>query len=83
MEMHSKLSDLVPVHGESSDPLGDSISGLRAYLDKLPRENSVHVGGKAGTRGKVDAVANLKAEIRSVKGVLLSARNFPSGVAAR
>ncbi|KAM0801510.1 peroxisomal membrane anchor protein conserved region-domain-containing protein [Usnea florida] len=83
VEMHRKLSDLVPVHGEPSDPLGDSISGLRAYLDKLPRENSVHVGGKAGTRGKVDAVANLKAEIRSVKGVLLSARNFPSGVVAR
>ena len=83
LEMHSKLSDLVPVHGESTDPLGDSISGLRAYLDKLPRESSVHVGGKAGGRGKVDAVASLKAEIRSVKGVLLSARNFPSGVAAR
>ena len=83
LEIHSKLSNLVPVHGESTDPLSDSISGLRAYLDKLPRESSVHVGGKAGGRGKVDAVANLKAEIRSVKGVLLSARNFPSGVAAR
>ncbi len=31
----------------------------------------------------MDAVANVKAEIRAVKGVLLSARNFPSGVAAR
>ena len=83
MDIHSKLSDLVPMHRESTDPLGDSISGLRAYLDTLPRESSVHLGEKAGKRVKVDAVANLKAEIRSVKGVLLSARNFPSGVAAR
>ena len=83
LDIHSKLSDLVPMHGEAMHPLGDSISGLRAYLDTLPRESSVHLGGKAGKRVNVDAVANLKAEIRSVKGVLLSARNFPSGIAAR
>ena len=83
LEIHGKLSNLVPMHGESTDPLGDSISRLRAYLGKLPRENSVHLGEKAGKRGKIDAVANLKADIRSVKGVLLNARNFPSGVAAR
>lgn len=84
--IHSKLSDLLlPTDdGAPKDPLGDSIRELRAYLDKLPYANSTHAGGKAGKKGAaMDAVANVKAEIRAVKGVLLSARNFPSGVAAR
>lgn len=81
--IHGKLSDLLPTDGASSNPLGDSISELRAYLEKLPHASSTHSGGKSGEQGGLDAVANVKAEIRSVKGVLLSARNFPSGVAAR
>lgn len=81
--IHSKLSDLLPKEGGSTDPLGDSVSELRAYLEKLPHANSPHLGGNARKRGEVDAVANVKAEIRGVKGVLLSARNFPSGVRAR
>ncbi|KAL9132566.1 MAG: hypothetical protein Q9175_006258 [Cornicularia normoerica] len=81
--VHSKLSDLLPTDGEATSPLGDSMSQLRAYLEKLPYANPVHRGGKAGKDGEIDAVANVKAEIRSVKGVLLSARNFPSGVAVR
>ena len=56
------------------NPLGTSVSELQSYLAKLP-----HAGQQQGT----DAVAEVKAEIRGVKGVLLSARNFPSGVAAR
>lgn len=81
--IHSKLSDLLPTNGESTNPLGDSISELRAYLEKLPYANPTHSGGRPGKRGEIDAVASVKAEIRGVKGVLLSARNFPSGVAAR
>ncbi|CAF9935800.1 MAG: hypothetical protein ALECFALPRED_006558 [Alectoria fallacina] len=81
--IHSKLSDLLPTDGEPANPLGDSIKELRAYLQKLPHANSTNIGGKAGKKGEIDAVASVKAEIRGVKGVLLSARNFPSGVAAR
>ena len=83
LEIHSKLSDLLPTDGEPVNPLRDSISELRAYLEKLPYANSLNLGGKVGKKREMDAVANLKAEIRGVKGVLLSARNFPSGVAAR
>ena len=83
LRIHDRLCDLLPPEGEPTNPLGDSVRELRAYLGKLPLANSLHVGGKAGRRGENDAVANVKAEIRGVKGVLLSARNFPSGVAAR
>lgn len=81
--IHSKLSDLLPADDKPTNPLGESISELRSYLEKLPQANSLHLGGKARKLGEIDAVANVKAEIRGVKGVLLSARNFPSGVAAR
>lgn len=81
--IHSKLADLLPKDGEPINPLGDSINELRAYLEKLPHANSLYLGGKARKKGELDAVASVKAEIRGVKGVLLSARNFPSGVAAR
>lgn len=81
--MQNKLSDLLPTGEESTNPLGESIDELQAYLEKLPYANSIRLGGKTGKKWEQDAVANVKAEIRGVKGVLLSARNFPSGVAAR
>lgn len=81
--IHGKLSDLLPKDGEPRNPLRDSIYELRAYLQKLPHANSLHLAGKASKKGEIEAVANVKAEIRGVKGMLLSARNFPSGVAAR
>ena len=84
LRIQGRLSQLLPTaNSASSNPLGDSVSELRAYLEKLPHAGSTHLGGKTGGRGEIDAVANVKAEIRGVKGVLLSARNFPSGVAAR
>ena len=81
--LHDQLSDLLPADAESANALGDSISELRAYLEKMPYASSIHSGGSAGKNWEMDAVANVKAEIRGVKGVLLSARNFPSGVAGR
>ena len=83
LEIHGKLSDFLPTEGGPKNPIGDSLEELRTYLDKLPYENSIYPGRRAGRKGEVDAVANVKAAIRGVKGVLLSARNFPSGVAAR
>ena len=81
--MQKKLQDLLPADEESTNSLGESIDELRAYLENLPCANSIRPGGKAGKQSEQDAVANVKAEIRGVKGVLLSARNFPSGVAVR
>lgn len=81
--MQKKLSDLLPADKGSTTPLGESIDELRAYLETLPYTKSIRLGGKAGKQRELDAVANVKADIRGVKGVLLSARNFPSGVTAR
>ena len=39
-------------------------------------------GGDGRGEG-IDAMANVKADIRAVKGVLLSARNFPGGATVR
>ena len=70
------------------------LSEFRAYLDGLTYSSSssylnnpvfsiyggdtrgVSVGSAAG---EDDAVSNFKAEIRAIKGALLSARNFPPG----
>ena len=37
------------------------------------------MNGYGGLPGKEDEITRVKAEIRGVKGVLLSARNFPAG----
>ena len=65
------------------------VSELQGYLEDLAyggrsRENGFGigvVGNNAGNGGRegLDEVAKLKQEIKSMKGVLLSARNFPAG----
>ena len=68
---------------------GEGVGELRRYLDGLAR--GPKGGGASGLsfgvvkeRGREeDEVAKVRAEIRSVKGVLLSARSFPSGFTGR
>ncbi|KAL8768147.1 MAG: hypothetical protein Q9209_005538 [Squamulea sp. 1 TL-2023] len=60
----------------SGDTVMDQINDLEHYLNSL-KYPSFHARGIAET--KDDAVNKFKAEIRGMKGVLLSARNFPSG----
>ncbi|KAN0071260.1 Peroxisomal membrane anchor protein (Pex14p) conserved region domain containing protein [Elaphomyces granulatus] len=71
------------------------LSEFRAYLDGLTYGSGssylnnpvfgIYSGDTRGVsvnpagRGEDDAISNFKAEIRAVKGALLSARNFPSG----
>ncbi|KAL8760513.1 MAG: hypothetical protein Q9184_003311 [Pyrenodesmia sp. 2 TL-2023] len=57
------------------EPVTDEIYDLKCYLRHLayPKPN-VHMDGPTN----VEAVNKLRAELRSVKGALLSARNFPS-----
>ena len=77
-----RLSDLLPADAEASSPVKDSIDELQIYLDGLAYGGHLSRDVK-GDKLKGDAVAKVKSEIRGVKGVLLSARNFPSGVPVR
>ncbi|KAK3173069.1 hypothetical protein OEA41_006398 [Lepraria neglecta] len=78
----SRLSDLLPADAEASSPVKDSIDELQKYLDGLACGGLLSLDAK-GDKLKEDAVAKVKSEIRGVKGMLLSARNFPSGVSVR
>lgn len=76
-------------NGVTNEAMQESVSDLRNYLDTLvysPSAYQYHSGdtvytppGTPGATKKTDdAVHALKAEIRGVKGVLLSAKRFPS-----
>lgn len=81
--------------GEADTVLADSIEALTSYLDDLIYNSPYYHGSNhaygtllatTGTRTAArnnatrdDVVAQVKAEIRGIKGVLLSARNFPAG----
>ncbi|MCJ1453581.1 hypothetical protein MMC28_003928 [Mycoblastus sanguinarius] len=81
--INSLLADLRSSDNLKTSPVKDSIDDLRLYLDGLRFENSMQLGGRGGEKGKADEVSKVKAEIRGVKGVLLSARNFPSSASVR
>ena len=78
----SRLCDLLPADKEASSPVKDSIDELQKSLDGLIYGDILSWNSK-GDKAKEDAIAKVKSEIRGVKGVLLSARNFPSGVSVR
>ncbi|KAI9856796.1 MAG: hypothetical protein M1824_005267 [Vezdaea acicularis] len=94
-ELHQQLSDLLD---ENNDRFGDEIvestvQQLTKYLDNLyytspyysknSKQDGITASGNSRTN-EVDEIARVKAEIISIKGVLLSARNFPaSGGRAR
>jgi hypothetical protein len=73
----------------STDSLRTKLSDLHTYLSDMSYQNQLYsgVGGLYGGNyglpktkdGKVDQVEVLKSDIRAVKGVFLSARNFPAG----
>lgn len=73
----------------SSDSLRTKLSDLSSYLTEMSYQNQYYsgMGGLYGGTyglpkmkdGKEDQVEVVKADIRAVKGVLLSARTFPVG----
>jgi len=73
----------------SSDSLKTKLSDLNTYLSEMSYQNNLYSGmgsiygsnyGTPKTKdGKDDQIEVLKSDIRAVKGVLLSARNFPAG----
>lgn len=74
--------------GTSRDSLRTKVSELSSYLSEMSYQNQYYSnagfygssytlpGGKDGKNDQIEAV---KADIRAVKGVFLSARNFPGG----
>jgi hypothetical protein len=82
------LNETSTSEGQEVSELSTCISILREYLEGLayvPPSYTYGVGGiYGGTGQKVEAVddeiAKVKAQIRGVKGVLLSARSFPAGI---
>ena len=79
-DLHSELSSLVPA-SEVDNILETRLSELRTYLGGMAYGGNLQFGKVGGE--ETDEISKVKAEIRGVKGVLLSARNFPSGVGSR
>lgn len=84
--LHTHLADLLT----STNTLGDSpglvtnrLKETQHYLDSLAYGSVFMTNGRPEEASKDDKVAAVKAEIRGFKGVLLSARNFPTGVGVR
>lgn len=87
--MKSHLSELLEgaeSNGTNNQTLQASISETRSYLDGLyytpptyswNADNSLNASSSSKDK-QPDAAVTLKAEIRGVKGVLLSAKRFPS-----
>ncbi|KAL1965565.1 hypothetical protein VTN77DRAFT_5649 [Rasamsonia byssochlamydoides] len=71
-ELHTYLDSLTY--------LNNPVYNIYGGGDYARSGGSSRAGGGGGVRpGEEDAISTFKAEIRSVKGALLSARNFPSG----
>lgn len=84
--LHTHLSDLLISNDAQMDSwqrVKGHVNDLQNYLDSLAYGNLMTPTGLPGDSWKEDEISKLKAEIRSVKGVLLSARNFPSSVGTK
>ncbi|OAL72387.1 hypothetical protein A7D00_3386 [Trichophyton violaceum] len=92
--LSSSLASVVTAEKYSDSTQGyakDRLSELQTYLDSLTYSAPLYLtsslygsyddsaDAKKAANGEDEAIAAFKAEIRSVKGTLLSARNFPSG----
>jgi len=80
------LNEASTSEGQEVSQLSTCISILREYLESLayvPPAYTLRSGGLYGTGQKNepvdDEIAKVRAQIRGVKGVLLSARSFPAG----
>ncbi|KAF2093252.1 hypothetical protein NA57DRAFT_48745 [Rhizodiscina lignyota] len=77
----SHMSDLrssSEAHQTVATDLTSTLGDLTSYLTEMSYSSPYYSYGYGGLDGRSDAIDALKAEIRGVKGVLLSARNFPA-----
>lgn len=84
--LHTQLADLLAsneTQKDSAQLMKLHVNNFQGYLDSLAYSNLMGQPSLPGESSKEDAVSKVKAEIRGVKGALLSARNFPSGVGTR
>ena len=82
------LSELNQEESDAPDPVKENFRLLTEYLHDLPmlgRTGQFQTAKQAGQKPeqRIDGVSRVKTEIKSVKGVLLSARNFPAGIPSR
>ena len=77
-DIHDRLDDLRPDDPEAPNPVKDKLYDLRTYLEGLAYNRN-----QTRDMWNQDPVGKVKTEITSLKGLLLSARNFPSGVSVR
>ena len=77
-DIHDRLDDLRAEDPQAPNPLKDNLDELRTYLEGLAYNRN-----QTRDMWNQDPVTKVKAEITSMKGLLLSARNFPSGVSLR
>jgi len=80
--LYTSLAALQHSEDTEEDPLKEILRELQEYLDILPMSGGL-LTGKSGDGANTDGISKVKAEIRSVKGALLSARNFPPSVVGR
>jgi len=86
--MASRLKDLDASNSsltEKEDDVGKQLSSLTSYLNDLQYSSPYYRSGYTswpgtGETNKDDEIDKVKAEIRGVKGVLLSTRSFPRSV---
>ena len=82
-DLRQALEDITP-ESANDRTLQESIEDFRGYLNQLPHFTNPAPAHKQSTTWKDgtsdDGMARMKAEIKGVKGALLSARNFPSSV---
>ena len=77
-DIHDRLDDLRAEDPEAANPVKDRLDDLRTYLEGLAYNRN-----QTRDMWNQDPITKVKAEITSMKGLLLSARNFPSSVSLR
>ena len=76
-KLQSSLSTLAPPKANEQEPsVKERLKELEIYLDDL-KNATYPATDRKPRKGEEDGISKLKQEIRSVKGVLLSARTFP------
>ena len=85
-KLQSLLEEVTPGSDDPSEEVANSIDGLTEYFKALPLWGKTGQTGPtplAGAGNEPDGVTQVKNEIKSIKGALLSARNFPGAVTVR
>ena len=77
-DIHDRLDDLRAEDPQAANPVKDKLDDLRTYLEGLAYNRN-----QTRDMWNQDPITKVKAEITSMKGLLLSARNFPSSVSLR